>query len=116
MIFRRIVSQPNIEYTEKKKLRRIKSDSNLVKKPAIIPKTLKYNQKKLIVHIKNNSTGIAHGIQDFEFANEILHSNNTFHSLFMMSLLLYTIECDKQKQKRLYFIFTCMIMMKIMNI
>jgi hypothetical protein len=112
MSFRKIVSQPSLNYNEKRKLRKTKSESSLVPKKDPI---LNYNQKKVIVTLKNNTTNIAYSIQDFEFANEILHSKNTLHSLFMMSLLLYTIECDKQKLQRIYFIFTSMCLIKALN-
>ena len=106
MTFRKIASQPTINCNEKRKLRNTKSETNLVsKKSVLVP--INYNQKKVIVKFKRNSENIAYSIQDFEFAVDISHNHNILHSLFMMSLLLYTIDCDKQKMKRINFIFTC---------
>lgn len=94
-------------------MRRSKSDSNL----QIVH--LNRKQLKSIVFLKKKISKegklLANGIQDVQFANEICDSHDLLRSVALTALMVYSMENDEDKIKRIKLIVGTVLLLELMK-
>lgn len=99
-------------YSEMKKS---KSDSNLLK----LNLSKKQKLKSIIfLRRKVNQDGrkFVNGLQDIQFANEIVNSNeNIMKSIALTALMAYSIENDEERLDRIKLIIGTMVLLELMK-
>ena len=94
-------------------MKKSKSDSNL-HKMSLTTKQLKsiiFFRKK----IQKDGKTIVVGVQDIQFANEVFHSQNIIQSIVLTALMVYSIDDEEEKMKRIKLIIGSLVLFEIMK-
>jgi hypothetical protein len=116
MPFRKVLSQPCLVSVYKDLpspgLKKSKSDSNL---QSHINRTVKKTIISCLKKFRKDGKAMVEGFQDVQFANEVCNSSDAMQSIFLSILMVYSIEREEDRMKRVKLICGALVLLEIVK-